>query len=586
MENRVVQTFFIASLTKRLPKRTQTILLTCIFGLAAGLAAVAFQQVINVIFEFAFLRIAHGSFTRFAVQSLAVVLCTSLLAGWLLTRFCREAAGSGIPQMKVAFWKDFGDVSWRVVWVKFVAGVLNIGGGSSLGREGPSVHVAGGLASKVAGFLGEAKQRRRLAAASGAAAGLAAAFNTPLAAITFVLEEIVQDLNSRILGSVLLASVIGAFVVHGLVGKQPAFELGPFEASAWWVYGLAPVVAAAAAFVGVLFQTETLKLRRRQKNWTRVPEWMRPAVGGLLTWVLAIGVFYATRQTGTGRIGVFGLGYDDLSAALNNNMAWEIAALLLITKLVATIACYGLGGCGGIFSPTLFFGGMTGVAIAGVAGYALDLEPGDHMVLAVVGMSACLSAVVRAPVTGILIVFEMTHEFALVPALMIGALVSQMVARRFTKCNFYEQILEDDGHQLERVIPPRDLHSWQQLPVSTIANFAPVIVRDTSPEGLRELLKAHPQARFPVVKDKKLAGVLTRREAEAAVASGSEPRLDQAITCMPHQTIRHLQGILIEAPTFLVVLLDKPEGRVLGLVTLHDILRAETRMSQQIGEEL
>jgi CIC family chloride channel protein len=258
----------------------------------------------------------------------------------------------------------------------------------------------------------------------------------------------------------------------------------------------------------------------------------------------------------------------------------------LFLKFIATVTCYGLGGCGGIFSPTLFFGGMTGLVIAGVSGYALDLQPGDHTVLAVVGMSACLSAVVRAPVTGILIVFEMTHEFALVPALMIGALASQMVARRFTRCNFYEQILEDDGHQLERVIPPRDLHSWQQLPVSTIANFAPVIVRDTRPEALREFIKAHPHARFPVVKDKKLAGVLTRREIESALKTGTEPRLDQAITCMPHQTIRHLQAILIEAPTFLVVLLDKPEGRVIGLITLHDILRAETRMSQQIGEEL
>jgi CIC family chloride channel protein len=401
-----------------------------------------------------------------------------------------------------------------------------------------------------------------------------------------VLEEVVQDLNSRILGSVLLASVIGAFVVHGLVGKQPAFELLPFEPSMWWVYALTPVVAVAAAFVGVLFQNETLRLRQRQKNWQRVPDWARPVMGGVLTWVLGIGLFYVTAQHGIGNFGVFGLGYRDLSAGLDNRLIWQVAGALLFLKFIATVTCYGLGGCGGIFSPTLFFGGMTGLVIAGISSYALDLQPGDHTVLAVVGMSACLGAVVRAPVTGILIVFEMTHEFALVPALMIGALASQMVARKFTKTNFYEQILEDDGHQLERVIPPRDLHSWQQLPVSTIANFAPVMVRDTSPDALRELLKTNPQARFPVVKEKKLAGILTRREAEAAVKAGAEPRVEQAITCMPHQTIRHLQGILIESPTFLVVLLDKPDGRVIGLVTLHDILRAETRMSQQIGEEL
>lgn len=546
----------------------------------------AFHVAMKLLFDFAFVQQAQRPFWEFALVSLGVILSTSLAAGWLLSRFCPEAAGSGIPQMKVAFWKDFGFVRWRVVWVKFLAGVLSVGGGTSLGREGPSVHLAGGLASNLAGWLGEPKQTRRLAAASGAAAGLAAAFNTPLAAITFVLEEIVQDLNSRILGSILLASVIGAFVVHGILGQHPAFELTSSEPSEWYIYALVFLVAVAAALVGVLFQNETLKLRQRQRSWKQVPEWGRPALGGLLTWILGMGVFYVTAQYGTGHIGVFGLGYEDLSAGLNAELIWQIAVLLLVMKFIATVVCYGLGGCGGIFSPTLFFGGMVGVIVAGVSGHVIDLQPEDQKVLAVVGMSACLSAVVRAPVTGILIVFEMTHEFALVPALMLGALASQMVARRLTKQNFYEQALEDDGHQLERVIPPRDLHSWQQLPVSTIANFSPVIVRDTSPNALNELLQANPQGRFPVVKDKKLAGVITRKEAERVVSSGEEPRLEQAVTCMPHQTIRQLQGILIESPTFMVVLTDKPDGRVLGLVTLHDILRAETRMSQQIGEEL
>jgi CIC family chloride channel protein len=577
-------------LLKRLPKRVETILLTSIYGLAAGLAAVAFQRVVNLLFETVFVRASTESLGMFAGVSLVVIVGTSSIAGWLLARFCREAAGSGIPQVKVAFWKDFGFISWRAVWVKFVAGVLSIGGGSSLGREGPSVHLAGGVASNLAGWLGEPKQHRRLAAASGAAAGLAAAFNTPLAAITFVLEEIVQDLNSRILGSILLASVIGAFVVHGLVGRQPAFELNPFGVSAWWVYLLTPLVAVAAAFVGVLFQNQTLSLRRRQKQWQRVPDWARPALGGFITWLLALGVFYATGRFGLfgneARLGVFSLGYEDLSAALRHGVVWQAAALLLAAKFIATVACYGLGGCGGIFSPTLFFGGMTGVVLAGLAGMPLDLQPGDHMVLAVVGMSACLSAVVRAPVTGILIVFEMTHEFALVPALMIGALASQMIARRFTRQNFYEQVLVDDGHDLERVIPPRDLHDWQQLPVSAIANFAPVLATDTGSDALKALLKAHPYSRFPVFTEGRLAGVLTRAEAERCAQNSLPPQLGPALTCQPHQTIRHLQHLLIESSTFMVVLVDQTGGRVLGLVTLHDLLRAETRVSQRIGEEL
>jgi chloride channel protein, CIC family len=169
--------------------------------------------------------LAHESKLTFVLGSLAITLGSSLVVGLLLNLFCPVAAGSGIPQLKLAFWKDFGTVPFRVAWVKFVAGVISIGGGTSLGREGPSVQLGGAIASNLAGLAGEAKQNRRAAAAAGAAAGLAAAFNAPLAATTFVLEEIIGDLNSRLLGSVLLASVLGALAVHGIIGAQPAFTL-------------------------------------------------------------------------------------------------------------------------------------------------------------------------------------------------------------------------------------------------------------------------------------------------------------------------------------------------------------------------
>ncbi len=214
----------LAQFAQRLPGQGRPIFLTCIFGLGAGLGAVAFQQGMNWLYNGTLVQFSHQSTLAFLLGSLLVVVTTSLIVGYLLTRFAPTASGSGIPQLKLAFWKDFGFVPWRVVWVKYVAGVLSIGGGCSLGREGPSVQLAGGLASHLAGLLGEPKQRRRMAAAAGAAAGLAAAFNTPLAATTFVLEEIIADLNSSLLGSVLLASVIGALVVHGLVGRQPAFH--------------------------------------------------------------------------------------------------------------------------------------------------------------------------------------------------------------------------------------------------------------------------------------------------------------------------------------------------------------------------
>ena len=425
------------------------------------------------------------------------------------------------------------------------------------------------------GRLGEAKQARRLAAAAGAGAGLAAAFNTPLAAVTFVLEEIIGDLNSRLLGSVLLASVIGAFVVHGLVGRQPAFALNGVESPAWLVYVLTPPIAAAGALVGVLFQKWTLALRTRRQQFKHLPPWLRPSLGGLVTWLIGCALLL-----GTGHLGVFGLGYSDLSAGLNHELTWKLAGMLLAAKLVATVACYGLGGCGGIFSPTLFFGGMCGICLAGLLSLVLPLSQPDQLALTVVGMSACLGAVVRAPVTGILIVFEMTHEFSLVPALMLGALVSETLSRRLSRHNFYDALIRQDGHQLDHVKPPRDLQAWQQLPVSAIANFHPVILTDLAPASLQTVLPSHPYERFPVVLNGVLKGILTRQEAGSALAEKRPPRLEPAVTCLPHHTVRQLQTLLIESSSQLVLLLDEPNGKILGLLTLHDLLRNQTSMSE------
>jgi CIC family chloride channel protein len=566
----------LARFAQRLPGQGRPIFLTCIYGLGAGLAAVAFQLGMNALYSQTIVRFSHASRNTFLLGSLLVLVSTSLAVGYLLNSFAPEASGSGIPQLKLAFWKDFGVVPWRVVWVKYLAGVLSIGGGCSLGREGPSVQLGGGVASQLAGLFGEPKQRRRMAAAAGAAAGLAAAFNTPLAAVTFVLEEIIADLNSALLGSALLASVIGAFVVHGLIGKQPAFAVTGVDSPSWLVYLLTPVVAAAAALFGIVFQKGTMKLRLARKEFRRVPVWARPTLGGLITWALGCGIFLAT-----GRLGVFGLGYDDLSAGLSHQISWKIAAILLGGKLVATVACYGLGGCGGIFSPMLCIGGMCGIALSGLGALVLPLNGPDQLALAVLGMSACLGAVVRAPVTSILIVFEMTHEFSLVPSLMLGALVSQAVSRKLSRYNFYEEILVQDGHKLEHVVPPRDLHSWQQFPISAIANFQPVLVQDTTPAALTKLLKTHPYQRFPVVLNGTVSGILTRKEAQAALQEKRPPKPETAVTCLPQQTIADLQNRLIESTSLIVVLLDQPGGKVLGLVTLHDLLRAQTAMSKQ-----
>ena len=207
----------------------RTYLLPAVYGLCGGLAAVAFQSALSFVFstlwEAPSQQMTPGTF---AVISLATILATSISASLILIFVSCAASGSGIPQVMVAYWKDFGFMPAKAVLAKFVAGVLSIGGGCSLGREGPTVHLAGALTSNIAGWFGIAKQARRPALLCGAAAGLAGAFNTPLSAIAFVLEQISEDLNDRgFLDQVLIASATATFVSHTLLGENPASKRSP-----------------------------------------------------------------------------------------------------------------------------------------------------------------------------------------------------------------------------------------------------------------------------------------------------------------------------------------------------------------------
>jgi chloride channel protein, CIC family len=565
----------LAAVFQRVHGKARPLLGTFLYGLVASLAAVAFQLAISWLYSFFFQRPAAIGGWHFLWVSLATLVVSSLFVG-VAMHIAPSAAGSGIPEVKLTFWKEFGQSPRRIAIIKFLAGVIGIGGGQSLGREGPTVQIGSNLAANLAGLLGVSKQNRRAASAAGAAAGLAAAFNAPLASVAFVLEEIIGDLNSRSLGPVLLASVMGAFVVHAFIGPQPAFVLPQIKEPTWRAYSLMPLSAAFAAVAGVYFQRWCLALRGLSRRVRGIPRWTHPAIAGLITWAIGAAVF-----VWGGRLGVFALGYDDLTDALVHGIVWKLAAVLLIGKFIATVAGYGLGGCGGIFSPNLFFGGMCGAVVVGLGKHFMAVSESDAVLVIVGGMSACLGAVVQAPVTAILIIFEMTHQFALVPGLMLAGLVSQAIARSMNRVNFYDEILQQDGHEIEHVVPPRDLRSWQNLPISAIANFKPITIEDKSEAKLKELLERHPYRHFPVIEGDKLIGVANREEITVAIAESRVFRMEPAVTCRPGETIRQSQTRLIESKTGTLALTDQDDGRVLGIVTLHDLLRAQLALGDR-----
>ena len=558
---------------ERIPERVRLLALTLCYGVVGGLATVAFMLATNHLFGAVWHRLSSLGTGAFLLGSFLAITLTSLAAGILMSRVCPGAAGSGIPQLKAAYWIDLGVVPFRAVLVKFIGGVLTLAGGSSLGREGPSVFISGGLCSNVAGWLGVDQRKRRHAAATGAAAGLAAAFNTPMAAISFVLEEILGDLGSRVLGSVMLAAVAGAFVVYALVGRQPSFFMPSVDAPSWGMYAIVPITAALAAVAGVAFQRGSLDLRLQMKSARWVPDWLRPLCGALVVWVIGCSVYLSSHH-----LGVFGLGYEDLSAALKDGMSWKLAGVLAVAKLIATIASYGTGGCGGIFSPTLFIGAMCGFFTAGIAAHWLPLLPADHLVLAAVGMSACFGAAVRAPVTGILMIFEMTHQFGMVPALMLGTAVSQGIARLGGRHNFYDEVLLQDGHEIHKVVPPRDLSAWRALPVSAFASRKPVAVTDLAPGHLRKVLEQHPHRCFPVIIGSEVRGVVTRDEVERALRTGTPPAMDRPIVFRAEQTLQEIDSLMIQSNSGLFLVTESEGGPVTGVFTLHDLLRAQAAL--------
>lgn len=413
---------------------------TALIGLVAGLVAVFFHLAMTQTFDYLIRTPSTQGHWWFGLTTIVLMVAGAGFTGFLIARFAPDAPGSGIPQVKAAYHSGRLDFSWNLIWVKFLGGVLSIGTGSSLGREGPTIHIGAAFASKVANLLGEDKAAKANALCAGSAAGLAAAFNSPLAGVTLVLEEIAGGKNqNKFAGRSLLAAALAASVVFFLSHDQASLPIGKDLLLSWKVMALAPVVAVFAGFCGLAFQYFTLRLRYRMKH-IKLPMAFKLALGAFFAGIVALICFRLV-----GFVGVFALGEVTLEKALNHQVIWQAALVLLIGKIIATSLCYGTGGCGGIFAPIVFFGAMAGLVVAGIATPFAQLTPDDQVLLALVGITGALGAVVRAPITSILIVMEMTWQIHVLPALMIAAVISVFLNRTCFQANFYDAALAQDG---------------------------------------------------------------------------------------------------------------------------------------------
>ena len=437
-----IWTRFLAWAYRRLPNEQQRLLaLTIIAGGLCGLAAVAFHLSITWLEK---LMINHANSAPGHIWIFWTILSPGvggLIVGLGLTYWAPAAAGSGIPQVKVAFALRSGLVTIRETIGKFVLCAFQIGSGASLGLEGPTVQICAGVSSMLARAARLKPEYSRRMTSVGMAAGIAAAFNAPIASITFTLEELIGDLDMTMLSGVIVAAALAAVVEHSVLGANPIFHVShPYvlanTSSLIW-YALLGVLAAV---VSVAFTDSLLWLRERFKRFTAVPRWFHPAIGGLATGALAVVGFELFHLNG-----IAGDPYKTLELALTGTMPLVFMAVFCVLKLLATVSSYSSGGSGGIFAPSLFMGAMLG----GSVGY-LDVIVFHHSAdaigaFAVVGMGAVFAGIVRAPMTSVLIVFEMTGGYGLVLPLMIANMSAFALARHWRPMAVYDALLAQDG---------------------------------------------------------------------------------------------------------------------------------------------
>jgi CIC family chloride channel protein len=443
----------LAWLLRRMPTERQRLLaVTILAGGLCGLAAVAFHLSIQGLEALLIDRANAASGHRWIWWTVLCPTFGGAVAGIGLTYFAPAAAGSGIPQVKVAYMLRSGYVTVRETIGKFVLCAIQIGSGASLGLEGPTVQVCAGVSSMLARLARLSPKNTRRMASVGMAAGIAAAFNAPIAAVTFTLEELVGDLDQTMLSGVIVAAALSAVVEHSILGANPVFHVNAnytlTKASSLVWYAL---LGLLAAIVSVAFTDSLLGLRAWFRRLEKVPRWVQPAIGGAATGglaVVALALFHLN--------GIAGDPYKTLTLALTGKMTLISMIVFCVLKLAATVSSYSSGGAGGIFAPALFMGSMLG----GAVGY-LDVTVFHHSAdsigaFAVVGMGAVFAGIVRAPMTSVLIIFEMTGGYGLVLPLMIANMSAFALARHWRRVPVYEALLAQDGIHLQHGAGPSD----------------------------------------------------------------------------------------------------------------------------------
>jgi chloride channel protein, CIC family len=563
-------------------ERRRVFALTVMVGVFCGLAAVAFHSTISLLETTLVARAMNAPRSAWVFWTILTPTLGGLAGGALLQYVFPEARGSGIPQVKVAYAVRGGKLRFRDAVGKFFVGALQIGTGASLGREGPTVQICAGLASAAGQAMALSRENLRRLLPVGAAAGIAAAFNAPIAAVTFAIEEVVGDLDQTLLSGVIVAAALAAAIERMVLGEHPVFDVpagyGLHHTSSLFFYAL---LGLAAAPVSLAFTESLLYLRKRFQRLSIIPAWARPGVGGLVTGTLAV-VALAWLKTG----GVTGGGYDTLSEALSGKLVVHVLLALCAMKLVATVFSYSSGGAGGIFAPALFIGGMLGGVFGFLDVRLLGHAPVEVGAFALVGMGAVFAGIVRAPITSVLIIFEMTNGYGLILPLMLANMTSYGLARRIRPTPIYEALLVQDGIRL----PHRGghvSHALERLRAAEAMTTEPVTLEaEADVADAVKHVERYDYSAFPVLDERGgFVGLVSRARLRRTLAEGGgTQKVRQLVDSESRAHVRPEDPLvravvrMTQAGARQLAVLDGEGGqRLVGILTMTDIVRVQAR---------
>ena len=502
----------------------------------------------------------------------------SLLTGYLLFKYFPLARGSGISQTRAALFLHDGRISLRSVVGKFVTSTIALASGIPLGREGPAVYIGSGLTSIIARRLGLSRLQIRSLVPVGGAAALSAAFNTPIAAVLFTFEAIIGDLHAAVLGSVVLASATSWMVLHLVLGDNPLFQVPGFHLVSFWEFGAYVVLGIVGGLTSVAFVKMLLWLRARFARLPRASLWIQPVAGGL-----TVGLFgYFVPQ-------VLGVGYDQVERVLNGDVVLKAVLILAALKIMSTAVAYASGNAGGIFGPTLFIGAMVGASVGAVAHLLFPASTAGPGAYALVGMGVAFAGIIRAPLTSVIMVFEITRDYTIIAPLMIANLIAFYISKRLQKEPIYEALAQQDGLHL-----PTRISGTQPevLRVFNAIREAPgSLTPETKISDAAERVTDSVFESWPVADELGLVGLVRIRHIAAAIDQGRQEmtieRLMQiarrsdgsAGVDLPHvhndQPLSRALARMRDNGHKVLPVVSRANPRImLGVVTLADILKA------------